>query len=101
MSSAVCMLLVLVIQASESDEQRVAAPAAIVWVRMSKGYLADYMERAVDRRKPVRDLILGTTIDGESHTTGNTRFVLYPNDRQALGEVEFVGEVHAKTVGHN
>src|SRR5207249_8662678 len=36
-----------------------------------------------------------------SRTTGKTRFVLHPNDGQALGEVEFVGEVHGQTVGRN
>jgi hypothetical protein len=76
-------------------------PATLVWIRMSKSFLAKNLERDVDRKKPVRDYILGTTIAGESRTTGKTRFVLYPNDSHALGEVEFVGEVHARTVGHN
>jgi hypothetical protein len=84
-----------------ASETASEAPDAVVWVRLSKSYLAKRVEREVDRRKPVRDLILGTTITGESHTTGTTRFVLHPNDREALGEIEFVGEVHAKTVGRN
>jgi hypothetical protein len=83
------------------DHKRGEPPATFVWARISKRYLANQVERAVDRTKPVRDYILGTTIRGESHTTGKTHFVLYPNDDQALGEVEFVGEVHGKTVGHN
>jgi hypothetical protein len=84
-----------------ASELKPDAPVTVVFVRLSKRYLAGNVERAVDRRKPVRDLILGTTIRGESHTTGKTRLILYPNDRQALGEVEFVGDVHAKTVGRN
>src|SRR4051794_30661752 len=59
-------------------------PATLVWARLSKQFLAKQIERNVDRKKPVRDVILGTPIAGESHTTGKTRFVLYPNDRQAL-----------------
>jgi hypothetical protein len=77
------------------------APAAVAWVQLSRNYLASHVERSVDRTKPVTDLILGTSIAGESHTTGKTRFVLHPNDSQALGEVVFTGEVHADTVGHN
>jgi hypothetical protein len=73
----------------------------LIWAHLSKQYLADYVERSVDRMKPVRDLILGTTINGESHTTGKTRLVLYPNERGAVGDVEFVGEVHANTIGHH
>ena len=78
-----------------------SAPTAVVWVRMSKEYLEDYLTRNVDRKKPVRDYILGTTLVGESRTTGKTRLVLHPDDQRALGEVEFVGEVHARTTGRN
>src|SRR5215212_2394606 len=83
------------------EHNRSKVPATLVWARVSRQFLAKQIERNVDRKKPVRDVILGTPIAGESHTTGKTRFVLYPNDRQALGEVEFVGKVHAVTVGHN
>jgi hypothetical protein len=75
--------------------------SAVLWVRMSKGYLEDYVTRNVDRKKPVRDYILGTTLTGESHTTGKTRLVLHPGEQQALGEVEFVGEVRSRTSGRN
>jgi hypothetical protein len=83
------------------DQKPNQVPSTAVWVRISRGFLADYVERNVDRRKPVRDYILGTTIAGESHTTGTTRFVLHSNEDQASGEVGFVGEVHAQTVGRN
>jgi hypothetical protein len=83
------------------DDNRSEVPATPVWARVSRQFLAKQIERDVDRKKPVRDVILGTPIAGESHTTGKTRFVLYPNDHRAMGEVEFVGKVHAVTVGHN
>ena len=51
-----------------SDRESALVPATVVWFRMSKRYLKDYIERTVDRKKPVRDYILGTTINGESHT---------------------------------
>jgi len=83
------------------EDNRSEVPATLVWARVSRQFLAKQIERNVDRRKPVRDVIVGTPIAGESHTTGKTRLVLYPNDRHELGEVEFVGQVHAVTVGHN
>jgi hypothetical protein len=84
-----------------TDQKLEVLPATMVWLRLSKGYLQDYVERSVDRKKPVRDYILGTTITGESHTVGKTRLLLHPSDSQALGEVEFVGTVHARTIGRN
>jgi len=83
------------------EESRNGAPATLVWMRASRGFLANHMERDVDRKKPVKDYILGTAISGESRTTGKTRFVLHPNEQEAQGEIQFVGEVHARTVGHN
>jgi len=88
-------------QSAAPENKGNETPTTLVWVRMSRGFLAKQMEREVDRKKPVRDFILGTTISGESRTIGKTRFLLYPNDNQALGEVEFVGEVHGQTIGHN
>src|SRR5256885_796345 len=34
-----------------SNKKAAVAPVAVVWVRMSKGCVANYVERAVDRRK--------------------------------------------------
>src|SRR5687768_12356583 len=42
-----------------SNSDRVTDGQPYVWVRMSKGYLAKHVERAVDREKPARDEILG------------------------------------------
>jgi len=81
------------------DEEALDALGTVVWVRLSKEYVADYVERDVDRLKPVRDYILGTTINGRSRTTGKTKLVLLPNEKQAVGRVEFVGEVHGREIG--
>ena len=87
--------------AASKDNEIGSATGAVVWVRLSKNCLDKYVERTVDRTKPVTDYILGTSIAGKSRTTGKTRLILHPNEDHALGHVEFVGEVHAKTVGHN
>jgi hypothetical protein len=73
----------------------------VVWVRLSKQYIANYIERDVDRTKPVHDVILGTTINGNSRTTGKTRLILQPNEARAVGRVEFVGEMHGRVIGDN
>jgi hypothetical protein len=84
-----------------SSTQPVPTGATVAWARISRECLAKHIERSVDRKKPVRDYILGTTISGESRTTGKTRLVLHASEGKALGEIEFVGEVHAKTIGRN
>jgi hypothetical protein len=83
-----------------SDAENAADSNTIVWVRLSKGYIANHVERDVDRTKPVQDRILGTTIEGNSRTTGKTRLILQPNEDHAMGRVEFVGEMHGRVVGH-
>jgi hypothetical protein len=90
------------LHATPSDAENATDSAnTIVWVRLSKQYIANYVERDVDRTKPVQDLILGTTINGKSRTTGRTRLILQPNEDRAVGRVEFVGETHGRVVGHN
>jgi hypothetical protein len=68
---------------------------------MSKKYLADYVERSVDHKKPAHENVLGIMFTGESRTEGKTRLVLRPNDNRATADVEFVGTVHSRTVGHS
>ena len=76
-------------------------PAALIYVRISRGFLEDYVERSVNQRKPVTDLVLGTPIKGESITKGKTQLRLKPSSQGALGEIIFSGTVHARTTGRN
>jgi hypothetical protein len=85
------------LDANVSDHRQ----GTLIWVRVSKHFLDNYVQRDVDRTKPVHDLILGTRISGESRTLGKTHLVLHPNDDHAVGEVHFEGTVTAKTVGRN
>ena len=71
-----------------------------VWVRLSKDYLADYVEREVDRETPARDRILGITFVGTSRTKGETKLVLQSSEDRALGEVVFEGKIQSRTTGH-
>src|SRR6188768_3890048 len=90
------------LQESTGNKQSVSDSSnTIVWVRLSKDFLADHVERDVDRTKPVQDYILGTTISGQSRTTGKTKLILQPNEDRAAGRVEFSGETHGRVIGHN
>ncbi|HEX3601264.1 MAG TPA: hypothetical protein VHU84_14025 [Lacipirellulaceae bacterium] len=83
------------------DKTAEPAPAGVVWVHLSKGYLADYVERNVDHNKPARQDVLGIVFTGDSRTIGKTRLILRPDDREAAAEVEFTGTVRSHTIGHS
>ncbi len=76
-------------------------PAAVVYVRVSRSFLEDYVEREVNRTKPVHDYILGTRIRGESDTIGQTRLELLPGSGRLAGKISFDGTVRARTLGYN
>jgi hypothetical protein len=75
-------------------------PAAIVYVRVSRNFLEDYVERDVNRRKSVRDCILGATIRGYSDTLGKTRLTLLPSNDRLAARIVFDGTVRARTSGY-
>jgi hypothetical protein len=86
---------------SESDSRPRVVPAALVYARISRGFLEDYVDRAVHTRGPVHDFILGTRIEGESQTDGQIHLLLHPMFGKLSGEIAFDGTVHAQTVGYN
>jgi hypothetical protein len=86
---------------ADDDKTAESSPAALVWVHMSKKYLADYVERSVDHEKPARENVLGIIFTGQSRTEGKTRLVLHKNDDRATADVEFTGTVHSRTIGHS
>jgi len=75
-------------------------PAALVYVRVSREVLEEYVERTVHRRKEVRDCILGARIIGESYTRGKTRLALIPSNEQLKASIAFDGAVRARTRGY-
>ena len=50
-----------------------AVPAALVYVRVSRDFLEDYVERNVRRRKPVRDCVLGAAHYGRIRNARHER----------------------------
>ena len=76
-------------------------PGAVLYVRVSRQFLEDYVERAVHQQKPVNDYILGTQIEGASTTRGKTRLVLLPSFGRLLGKISFEGTVDSQTRGYH
>jgi hypothetical protein len=85
---------------SGDDSTAAAVPAALVYVRVSRRFLEDYVERSVRKRDPVRDCILGARIVGESETRGKTQLTLLPSSGRLLGRISFEGTVHSVTRGY-
>jgi hypothetical protein len=85
----------------DSDSARRVIPAALVYARISRDFLEDYVDRAVHTREPVHDCILGTRIEGQSQTDGQLHLLLHPMFGKLSGEIAFDGTVHAQTVGYN
>jgi hypothetical protein len=88
-------------QAADSEAGGSVVPAALVYVRVSREFLEDYVERSVQRRKPVRDCVLGTRIVGSSETRGKTRLTLLPSNDRLLASLIFEGAVIAHTRAYN
>jgi hypothetical protein len=88
-------------QTPQGDTPPRIVPAAMVYVRLSREFIEDYVERTVSTRKPVRDCILGTRIFGQSQTVGKTDIKLLPSRDKISGEIGFHGTVHSRTTGYN
>jgi len=58
-------------------------------------------DRPVDRTEPVRDVILGTTIRGTGHTTGETTGSLANNEHHAVIDLTFLGVNRSDNRGFN
>jgi hypothetical protein len=82
------------------DVKPALVPAALVYVRVSRGFLEEYVERSVHRQKPVRDCILGARILGHSQTRGVTRLALIPSNADLRANIMFDGSVRARTRGY-
>jgi hypothetical protein len=74
-------------------------PNALVTV--STGLLRDAAAKPIDRDDPVTDVILGTNIRGQGHTTGLVALKTIPNDDKAVVEITTNGRVVSQNVGHN
>jgi hypothetical protein len=82
-------------------EECEAQPGALAYLRFSKRFLQQQIERSVNRKRTFEEEILGTQIQGQSRTEGQVRLVLVPNDERAAAEILFVGTVNSRSRGQN
>lgn len=92
---------ILPAEMSPSANDTTSAPAAVIYVRISRDYLAPRFERDVDRKKPLTDEVLGTQIRGTSHTRGQTRLTLLPSTDSVRAQIEFTGTCRSESRGTN
>lgn len=57
--------------------------------------------RQIDRSLPVNDVILGTTIRGTAHTTGEISLRLLPNETRIAAQVQLNGKAMSTNTGTN
>jgi hypothetical protein len=76
-------------------------PAELVYVRLSKDFLEEFVEGDVQREQAIEDEILGTRLQGRAHTRGKATLILHPSQDRAIAEVIFTGTVYSRTIGRN
>ena len=72
-----------------------------VYLAVSESFLAAGLGRAIDEERPVRDMILGTTIVGKGKTKGNLSFRLLPHPDVAQIEATLAGVNYSRSTGYN
>jgi hypothetical protein len=86
---------------SNYDDKEHVVPAVLVYVKVSRELLNDFIERRVSQQKPLRDCILGTNIFGQSNTSGKLELLLRPAVGKLSAEVAMDGTVHSNSTGYN
>lgn len=67
---------------------------------VSSSLLAD-AAKPIDRHDPITDVILGTRIRGNGHTTGSVKITTVPNDQMAVIKLTTDGRVVSQNRGYN
>ncbi len=76
-----------------------AQPNALITV--SGDLLRSAASDPIDRHEPITDIILGTRIHGQGHTTGSINLRTVPNDELAELALDTNGRVVSQNVGRN
>jgi len=72
-----------------------------VYVHVSERLVNRLGSRPVDNQRPVRDLILGTTIVGQARTQGLVTFDAVPAADRMVLELRMTGAAQSRTTGYN
>lgn len=71
------------------------------YVTISTGLLRDAAAKPIDRYDPITDVILGTRIRGNGHTTGSVSLRTVPNNHMAVIQLNTDGRVVSQNIGRN
>ncbi|HZZ28048.1 MAG TPA: hypothetical protein VFE46_08605 [Pirellulales bacterium] len=70
-------------------------------VHVSSDIVVSGINDQIDEQTPIKDVILGTDVEGSGHTTGQVRAALVPNRDKAIVEIGLTGQTKSKTVGYH
>ncbi len=77
------------------------APAANIRIRVSKQFIARMTHELIDRRDPMTDCILGTTLHGMSHLVGTMELVPVSGDGEVRMEARLRGDASTTARGYH
>ncbi len=72
-------------------------PANMVYIRISRGFLSRDLPKQVSQDGKVVDNVLGSTVNGTSHTTSRPELILVPNSERGVAEMRLTGAVDFQT----
>ena len=87
--------------APQKDASPEVVPTNLVYIRVSRRFLEQCMETAIEPETPVDDEILGTHLTGKATTLGSASLVLEPDETQAVFHITFSGTIQSETLGYN
>lgn len=79
------------------NQEDIAVPSNVMYVRFSKPFLERYFCKSIDERSPVRDTMLGASVVGTRHTVAGTELTLLQSSQQAQARLRFSGNNYFTT----
>ena len=77
-----------------------SAPAKIIHLRVSRGFLEQFIPHDVNTTENVQDVIVGSSVSGTSTTHGDGSLVLLPDQQQVTADILFAGTSFAHTTSN-
>jgi len=88
-------------ESSRNDDQPRAEPDHRVVLRLSASVLNGLLNKEIDHRIAVQDVVLGTRVTGWARIIGHPRVELEPSPQEARFRMVVTGTVYSQTVGRN
>lgn len=82
-------------------EVRAAISSPNLFLQISDRLVSNRVGGPVDETAPVEDCILGTSIHGTGHVTGQLKAELVPSENEGIIDILFQGNIQSESVGYN